>query len=107
MEGELTVVAGVVAAPHAASFSLVLFEGDAQPAIGDDCNTRAVASEALEQMSSTFAQRPAQAQHPSILQNFHEFDRQATGKRVAVFLDYDGAPQLTLFLVLSFHAFWC
>ncbi len=35
-----------------------------------------------------------QAQHPSLLQNFHEFDAQATGKRVAVFLDYDGALHL-------------
>ena len=35
-----------------------------------------------------------QAQHPSLLHNFHEFDAQATGKRVAVFLDYDGALRL-------------
>ena len=33
-----------------------------------------------------------QAQHPSLLQNFQEFETQAAGKRVAVFLDYDGAP---------------
>jgi len=32
-----------------------------------------------------------QAQHPSLLQNFQEFEAQAAGKRVAVFLDYDGA----------------
>jgi len=31
-----------------------------------------------------------QAQHPSLLQNFQEFEAQAAGKRVAVFLDYDG-----------------
>lgn len=40
-----------------------------------------------------------QSQHPSLLQNFHEFEAQAAGKRVAVFLDYDGV--LPMFTKLS------
>lgn len=32
----------------------------------------------------------AQAEHPCILERFNEFLKLVSGKRVAVFLDYDG-----------------
>jgi hypothetical protein len=36
----------------------------------------------------------AQDEHPCILQHFDAFLERVNGKRVAVFLDYDGAPSL-------------
>ena len=33
-----------------------------------------------------------QAQYPSLLEHFAQFEERAEGKRVAVFLDYDGEP---------------
>ena len=36
-----------------------------------------------------------QAQHPSLLEHFAKFEELAKGKRVAVFLDYDGEPPPT------------
>ena len=41
-------------------------------------------------LASSLICETVQAQHPSLLQNFQEFEAQAAGKRVAVFLDYDG-----------------
>ena len=37
----------------------------------------------------------SQAQHPSILSNFDDFAQRARGRQTAIFLDYDGTPDVT------------
>ena len=39
-----------------------------------------------------------QAQYPCVLEHFDSFAEQARGKRIAVFLDYDGAGSLPAML---------
>lgn len=65
--------------------------GSSGPAHPNRCGTAAVAA-ADDPVSSC----AAQVKHPCILQHFDAFLEMVSGKRVAVFLDYDGESYETV-----------